>query len=118
MNISATAYAETQTGIELALSGGISADAHGFISMSGERVARVAARRAFVEMKLRFMQAARDIPGTCGESLARQVRGCTQAIELWRLRGELFEALDRCPGERTSLHQQEIRRQLGGVFLS
>ncbi len=111
MIISSTAYAETQTGIELALS---SAASQSF-GMPGERLARVAARRAFVEMKLRFMQAAKDIPGPRGESLIKLVRQSTQAVELWRLREEMLEALD-ATAERTSLHQQEIRRQLGNVF--
>ncbi|MFM8901673.1 MAG: hypothetical protein ACKOF9_17295 [Burkholderiales bacterium] len=111
MIISSTAYAPTQTGIELALG---SAASQSF-GMPGERLARVAARRAFVEMKLRFMQAAKDVPGPRGERLAGKIRSSTQAVELWRLRDELFDALD-CGNQQNQLHQQEIRRQLSHVF--
>ena len=46
------------------------------------------------------------------------VRSSTQAIELWRLREELFDALDDACGERTSLHRQEIKRQLANAVLT
>lgn len=115
MILSATAYAPTQAGVELALSQ--AAGAEGFASQ-GERMARVAARRAFVEMKMRFMNAARDIPGARGETLSKRVRSSTQAIELWRLREELFDALDDACGELTSLHRQEIKRQLANAVLT
>jgi hypothetical protein len=111
MIISSTAYAPTQTGIELALD---SAASQSF-GMPGERLARVAARRAFVEMKLRFMQAAKDVPGPTGERLAAKIRSSSQAVELWRLRDELFEALD-CGSQRNQLNHQEIRMQLKQVF--
>jgi predicted HNH restriction endonuclease len=111
MILSTTAHAQTQPGVELALS---SAASQSF-GMPSERLARVAARRAFVEMKLRFMQAAMDVPGAPGESLVAKVRSSSQAVELWRLRDELFDALD-CGGQRQQLHQQEIGRQLSQVF--
>ncbi len=111
MIISSTAYAPTQTGMDSTLSEAASQS----FGMPSERLARVAARRAFVEMKLRFMQAAQDVPGPRGERLAARVRSSSQAVELWRLRDELFEALD-CDSERSELHRQEIRQQLNQVF--
>jgi hypothetical protein len=112
MIISSTTYAATQAAeLDLVLN---TAALQSF-GMPEERLARMAARRAFVEMKLRFMQAAQDIPGHRGQSLARRIRSSTEAIELWRLRDELFSALD-LSGDRKSLHQQELRRQLSGAF--
>ena len=113
MIISSTSYTPTQTGMELDLA--LSSAASQSYGMPSERWARVAARRAFVEMKLRFMQAAKDVPGPRGERLSARVRSSTQAVELWRLRDELFEALD-CSIERNQMHQQEIRQQLRQVF--
>ena len=111
MIISSTSYAQTQTGVEMALTGAASQS----FGMPSERLARVAARRAFVEMKLRFMQAAKDVPGPRGERLAARVRSSTQAVELWRLRDELFDALDSGIASH-ELHRQEIHQQLSQVF--
>ena len=80
-----------------------------------ERLARVAARRAFVEMKHAFMRAAADIDGTVGEMLQRKVRCATEAVDLWRLRAVLLASLASAH-ERTPLHRWELHRQLDSVF--
>jgi hypothetical protein len=80
-----------------------------------ERLARVAARRAFVEMKHAFMRAAADIDGTVGELLQRKVRLATEAVELWRLRAVVLASLAE-QHERTPLHRLELHRQLDSVF--
>ena len=80
-----------------------------------ERLARVAARRAFVEMKQAFIRAAADIDGTVGALLQRKVRSATEAVELWRLRAVVLASL--APShERTPLHRGELHRQLDSVF--
>lgn len=80
-----------------------------------ERLARVAARRAFVEMKHAFMRAAADIDGSVGELLQHKVRRASEAVELWRLRAVLLASL--APDhERTPLHRWELHRQLDSVF--
>jgi hypothetical protein len=83
--------------------------------MPDERLARVAARRAFVEMKHAFMRAAADIDGGIGELLQRKVRSATEAVELWRLRAVLLASL-AAHHERTPLHRWELHRQLDSVF--
>jgi hypothetical protein len=75
------------------------------------RMARVAARRAFVEMKQCFMRAAAEIGG---EELQRQVRQSAEVTELWRLRSALFGALprDTVPSEL----RDELRQHLDSAF--
>ena len=79
------------------------------------RLARMAARRAFVEMKQCFMRAAADIAGDIGESLQAAIRQSSEVTELWRLRSALFDALpqDGAPG---ALHRRELRQHLDSAF--
>jgi hypothetical protein len=58
-----------------------------------ERLARIATRRAFVEMKRRFMQAVERIQGQPGEDLRERVRRTQQPNELWSLRAAVLIAL-------------------------
>lgn len=62
-------------------------------TVSDERLARVAARRAFVEMKVSFMRAAALVRNSAGPMLQRKVRSAMEVTELWRLRDELFDNL-------------------------
>lgn len=83
--------------------------------MPEDRVARMAARRAFVEMKTCFMNAAQDIPGYAGTLLQRKVRSTSEVIELWRLRGAIFAALPHDQG-RCDMHRQELSQLLDVAF--
>ena len=80
-----------------------------------ERHARIAARRAFVEMKLCFMRAAADIEGAIGESLQFRVRQASEAVELWRLRSAILADLPE-QHERTRTHRFELHRQLDSIY--
>jgi hypothetical protein len=80
-----------------------------------ERLARVAARRAFVEMKQAFMRATADIDGPVGEMLQRNVRVATEAMQLWRLRSVVLSSL-AAGHERTPIHRLELHRQLDSLF--
>lgn len=84
-------------------------------SPADEQIARVAARRAFVEMKQVFMRAAADVDGTVGELLQRRVRAANEPLELYRLRAVLIAALPS-QHERTPLHRLELHRQLDSIF--
>jgi len=79
--------------------------------MPEARRARMAARRAFVEMKQCFMRAAAEVDGDEGRTLQFKVRQAIEVTELWRLRGALFKALPRhtAPGE---LQREALRRHL------
>ena len=83
--------------------------------MPGDRLARMAARQAFVEMKTSFMSAAAEIEGTTGALLQRQVRLASEVIELWRLRHALLTALPRDQAS-TDMHRRELRQQLDSAF--
>lgn len=83
--------------------------------MPDERLARLAARRAFVDLKISFMRATADIHGHSGELLQRKVRSAREAIDLWRLRSAVFAALPSGE-ERSLLHKLELHQQLDSVF--
>lgn len=87
---------------------------------SEERRGRVAARRAFVALRLSFMRAAADVPGMAGEQLQRAVRQASEPIELWLLQTSLLAALpegcERAPGH--SLAMQDALAQVGPGLLA
>jgi hypothetical protein len=62
--------------------------------MPQDRLARLAARRAFVELKQDFMIASAGLPGHRGEWLRDRVRKAEDPYTLWQLRHSLFTALD------------------------
>ena len=80
-----------------------------------ERLARIAARRAFVGMKQRFVDAVAGIPGQRGDWLRFQVRHAQAPVDLWLLRGAVFASLqDGCRERRTVRH--DLRRALDSAF--
>jgi hypothetical protein len=81
-------------------------------SVSDERLARVAARRAFVEMKVSFMRSAALVRGSAGPMLQRQVRLATEVDQLCRLSDSLFGAL---PPDAEG-HRAELQYHLDSVF--
>lgn len=83
--------------------------------MPDERLARVAARQAFVEMKTSFMRAVAGIEGQHGAILQRKVRLSGEVIELWRLRHAVLDALPLDRAE-TAYHRQELQHQLDSAF--
>ena len=62
--------------------------------MPQDRLARLAARRAFVELKHDFMIASAGLPGHRGDWLRERVRKAEDPHALWQLRHSLFAALD------------------------
>lgn len=80
-----------------------------------EQLARIAARRAFVEMKHSFMRAAGDIDGPVGTLLTAKVRRASEPAHLWRLRAVLLASLPE-DHERTPIHRLELHRQLDSLF--
>jgi hypothetical protein len=85
------------------------------IGMPGDRNARVAARRAFVDLKLTFMQALADLQDPGFEWLRSQVRGTEEPVDLWLLRAPVFAALSS-PGPEYRQRRQLVRRALDSVF--
>jgi hypothetical protein len=77
--------------------------------MPQERLARVAARRVFVEMKQCFMESAADLQGASAALLKRQLRIAGDIGELLELSDTLLAVLP--PEERKA-----VRRQLDAAF--
>ncbi|MEK8048198.1 MAG: hypothetical protein CFE46_18860 [Burkholderiales bacterium PBB6] len=81
-----------------------------------DRAARLAARRAFVDMKLLFMRAVADLAGPKGLWLQHQVRQANDPNDLWVLRGALLVALHQRSDLAARKMRGEIYRQLDSVF--
>ncbi len=84
--------------------------------MPGERQARVAARRAFVELKQVFLLAVADLTDPHAGWLRSQVRGAEEPVDLWMLRAPLFAALVGADPEMRR-RRQMVRRGLDSVFV-
>lgn len=80
-----------------------------------DRHARIAARRTFVALKHRFMAAVADVSGQRADWLRFQVRQAQDPVDLWLLRGMVFDALGR-EGPATERTQAELTRVLDSVF--
>jgi hypothetical protein len=76
-------------------------------------MARLAARRAFVELKLAFLQALDTSRGAQAAWLRSQVRQAEEPVDLWLLRATAFEVL--AGPERKPL-RHALRRALDGLF--
>ena len=83
--------------------------------LPNDRMARVAARRAFVDLKLTFMEAVRYLPDHRGEWLSQQVRGAEEPVDLWLLRAPMFAALTG-PDPELRSQRLRLRRSLESLF--
>jgi hypothetical protein len=80
-----------------------------------DRLALLAARHAFVDLKLSFQQAVADIDGPEGAWLRHQVRSAEQPSDLWLLRAPVFAALAGI-GIEVRRRRQALRRSLDQLF--
>ena len=78
---------------------------------------RIAARRSFVHVKRCFMAVMEHVDGRRGQWLKHQVRHANEAIDLWLLRGAIFEALSPRGPETVQL-RIELQRALESVMPS
>ena len=85
--------------------------------LSMERQTRIAARRAFVEMKQSYMGAASDISGSTAAMLQQRVRNASEAWELWSLRAVILASLTE-GHERTQSHRMKLEREFDSIFSS
>ena len=83
--------------------------------LPNDRMARLAARRVFVELKHNFMQAVSGLSDARGEWLREQVRRAEEPEDLLLLRGHVFASL---AGPEPSLRHQRnvLRRNLDSLF--
>jgi hypothetical protein len=80
-----------------------------------DRLARMAARRVFVDLKDRFVQAAAALEGANAAWLRAQIRGAEQPEDLMLLRGHLFAALAGTD-ERRRETRRTLRRCIDSLF--
>jgi hypothetical protein len=80
-----------------------------------DRMARVAARQAFVVLKATFMHAVEDLDGDEGDWLRRQVRSAEEPSDLWLLRAPVFAALAGVDIDRRT-RRHSLRRGIEAVF--
>ncbi|HET7524726.1 MAG TPA: hypothetical protein VFK10_02180 [Burkholderiaceae bacterium] len=73
-----------------------------------ERDDRIAARRNFVHVKRCFMAAVERVDGRRGLWLRDQVRQANEPVDLWLLRGAVFDAVS----SRGPAASQELRLEL------
>lgn len=85
------------------------------IGLPQERLAQIAARRDFVEMKQSYMHAASDITSATGELLLHKVRKATEPWELWSLRAVILASL-AADHERTLSHRMRLEREFDSIF--
>ena len=82
--------------------------------LPADRVARIAARRAFVEMKHLFLRAVENLAHRKGAWLRDQVRSAEDPVDLWLLRGPLLAALRE--DDTTRSLRAELYRSLDSTF--
>jgi len=83
--------------------------------MPQDRLTRIAARRGFVHVKRCFMAAVERVNGRRGQWLRHQVRQTNEAVDLWLLRGAVFDALSARGAEAREL-RIELQRALDSVM--
>ena len=83
------------------------------VGMPGDRQARTAARRAFVDLKITFLDALHEMPGA--EWLRTQVRTAEEPGDLWLLRAPVFDLLDGADAEQRG-RRRLLRRGLDSLF--
>ena len=83
--------------------------------MPADRLARLAARRAFVEMKQLFIRAVEDQNDRKGQWLREKVRLAVDPMDLWLLRGPVLVALQR-NDRATRLLRAEFYRGMDSIF--
>lgn len=83
--------------------------------LPGDRAARMAARRAFVDLKQTYLLALAGVTDGQGNWLRTQVRAAEEPVDLWLLRAPVFAALAGAEPERRRCRQM-VRRGLDSVF--
>jgi hypothetical protein len=81
--------------------------------LPGDRGARLAARQAFVSLKLTFLEALEQVSGA--DWLRVQIRAAEEPVDLWLLRAPVFAVLTGVSAEQRS-RRQMLRRSLDSMF--
>jgi hypothetical protein len=85
------------------------------VGLPHDRLARLAARQAFVALKASFQLAVADLDGSHGDWLRHQVRAAEEPTDLWLLRAPVFAALAGYSLEKRQ-RRQALRSSLERLF--
>ena len=85
------------------------------VGMPDDRQARIAARRAFVNLKQTYLPAIDALPGPRAEWLRFQIRHAAEPADLWLLRAAVFDAL---PRQDYGSERETLQRGIETVFPS
>jgi hypothetical protein len=80
-----------------------------------DRLAQMAARRAFVELKAVFIAAVAQMNDQRGDWLRQQIRGAEEPEDLWLLRAPVLSAMAG-RSEETLRWRQDLHRGLTALF--
>lgn len=83
------------------------------VGMPGDRMARMAARRAFLDLRQTYLRAIEPLPGPRADWLRHQVRRAQQPADLWMLRGAVFEAL---PAQNWRMQREHVQHGIDSMF--
>jgi hypothetical protein len=83
------------------------------VGMPEDRQARIAARRAFVNLKQTYLMAIEALPGPRAEWLRFQIRHAAEPADLWLLRAAVFDAL---PRQDYRSERDSLQRGIESVF--
>jgi hypothetical protein len=83
--------------------------------LPNDRLARIAARRAFVDLKQDFIHAVAALDDERGDWLRDQVRKAEEPEDLLMLRGHVFACLTGHDASRTE-RRRKLRRSLDSLF--
>jgi hypothetical protein len=83
------------------------------VGMPHERLARVAARRAFVNLKQTYLLAIEAVPGPQVDWLRHQVRQAEEPEDLWLLRAAVFDLL---AGQGLRCERDTLQRGIESMF--
>jgi hypothetical protein len=78
-----------------------------------DRQARIAARRAFVNLKQTYLLAIEALPGPRADWLRYQVRHAAEPADLWLLRAAVFDALS---SQSLRKERDTLQRGIESVF--
>jgi hypothetical protein len=83
------------------------------VGLPGDRMARMAARRAFLDLRATYLQAIEPLPGPRADWLRNQVRRAQEPADLWMLRAAVFEAL---PAQSWRAQRERLQHSIDSMF--